>query len=82
MAKDQLLTVKFSVCKFLMSKIISNCNSVLRLADKNGVTMGIKKDTVGRPLLSHLCHVSITPDGFHSLPAFISDRPYFHWTTH
>ena len=44
MAKDQLLTVKFSVCKFLMSEIISNCNSVLRLADKNGVAMGIKKE--------------------------------------
>ena len=44
MAKDQLITVKVSVCKFLFSEINSNFNSILRPADKNGVTMENKKE--------------------------------------
>ena len=42
MPKGQLPTVKVSVCSITISQINSNCNSILKPGDSNGVTMELR----------------------------------------
>ena len=82
MAKDQLLKDKVSVCKFLICEINSNCNSILRPTDKNGVTMEIKKEYSWTSTFEPRVPCFHYAGWSHSVPAFLSDRLYFQWTTH
>ena len=46
MSKDELPTVKVSVCNVPISEIDSSFNSILRPADRYGVTTELKKSRV------------------------------------
>ena len=66
--------IRIYLCNIPISKIENNCISILRPANKNGVTMKLKRKVEYGQLCTF--KLLITLDSYISVPAFVLDRDY------